>query len=197
MYRPRPGPPLNFDSGVAATNSTYSVLEGDEYASVWGYDMEPRFVYYKPKQVLLTATQWDHVNIYPTEELYIEAFKKLAKIYIAQKDYDNAAKWLSQMVFIEPNDLVLHDMLANCYIAKKEFPKAETEYSVAIALCRKMLEMEEDETNLKAIATLYSSRAEMYLLQGDKLKAISDANEALMKVPDFPKALEILKKPKP
>jgi len=27
---------------------------------------------------LLTATKWDHVNIYPTEQSYIDAFKKLA-----------------------------------------------------------------------------------------------------------------------
>jgi UDP-N-acetylmuramate-alanine ligase len=42
--------------------------------------MKPRFVYYQPKQVLLTATQWDHINIYPTEESYIQAFRELAKL---------------------------------------------------------------------------------------------------------------------
>lgn len=73
------GQQLNFDSGVRSTDSDYSVVEGDEYVSVWGFDMEPRFVYYKPNHTLITSAKWDHVNVYPMEESYVEAFKKLAK----------------------------------------------------------------------------------------------------------------------
>ncbi len=73
------GQQLNFDSGVRNTDSEYSVTEGDEYVSVWGFDMEPKFMYYNPTYTLVTSAKWDHVNIYPTEESYIEAFKKLAK----------------------------------------------------------------------------------------------------------------------
>lgn len=72
------GQPLNFESGVRSTDSEYSVVEGDEYVSVWGFDMEPRFIYYKPKFTLMTSAKWDHLNVYPTEESYIEAFNKLA-----------------------------------------------------------------------------------------------------------------------
>jgi len=73
------GQPLNFESGVRTTDSKYSVIEGDEYVSVWGFDMEPKFIYYKPKYTLVTSAKWDHLNVYPTEESYIEAFHKLMK----------------------------------------------------------------------------------------------------------------------
>lgn len=74
------GKPVDFTNGVHNSNSKYSVVEGDEYASAFGFDMEPRFVHYKPKYAVLSATKWDHLDLYKTEESYIEAFKKLAKL---------------------------------------------------------------------------------------------------------------------
>ncbi len=58
------------------SNSNWSVTEGDEYkASRW--DTGPKFKYYSPTHLLLTSVVWDHADVYPTEELYIDAFKKL------------------------------------------------------------------------------------------------------------------------
>ncbi len=71
------GQPIHFASGTRNTNSKYSVLEGDEFAAAFGYDNEPKFIYYKPKYSLITASQWDHLNLYPTEQSFIDAFKKL------------------------------------------------------------------------------------------------------------------------
>jgi UDP-N-acetylmuramate: L-alanyl-gamma-D-glutamyl-meso-diaminopimelate ligase len=54
----------------------WSVLEGDEYkTSRW--DNSPKFSHYSPTHLLLTAVKWDHADVYPTEESYFEAFKKL------------------------------------------------------------------------------------------------------------------------
>lgn len=74
------GQPLNFNSGVRYTDSKYSVAEGDEYVAAWGFDMEPKFMYYKPSHTIITSTRWDHLNIYPTLESYIDAFRKLIKL---------------------------------------------------------------------------------------------------------------------
>ncbi len=74
------GLPLNFEYGIRKTNSKYSVVEGDEYAASFGFDMSPKFLHYKPKHTIITAAQWDHVNMYPTEESYIDAYKKLSKL---------------------------------------------------------------------------------------------------------------------
>ncbi len=74
------GLPLNFETGIKKTNSKYSVVEGDEYAAAFGFDMSPKFLHYKPKHTILTATQWDHINLYHTEKDYINAYKNLAKL---------------------------------------------------------------------------------------------------------------------
>lgn len=74
------GLPLNFETGIKKTNSNYSVVEGDEYAAAFGFDMSPKFLHYKPKHTIMTAAQWDHVNLYDTEEKYINAYKDLAKL---------------------------------------------------------------------------------------------------------------------
>jgi UDP-N-acetylmuramate: L-alanyl-gamma-D-glutamyl-meso-diaminopimelate ligase len=86
------GLPLNFEYGIRKTNSKYSVVEGDEYAASFGFDMTPKFLHYNPKHTIITAAQWDHVNMYPTEESYIDAYKKLSKLV----EKNNGQLYLSQ-----------------------------------------------------------------------------------------------------
>jgi len=57
-------------------NSDYSILEGDEYKSA-RWDMRPKFAHYSPTHLLLTAIEWDHADIYKTEQDYVEAFDGL------------------------------------------------------------------------------------------------------------------------
>lgn len=62
----------------AADKGEWSIVEGDEYKSaIW--DEKPKFAYYKPTHLLLTSTNWDHADLYPTEKSYLDAFKKLVK----------------------------------------------------------------------------------------------------------------------
>ncbi|MBI4992914.1 MAG: hypothetical protein HZC26_02150 [Candidatus Magasanikbacteria bacterium] len=56
----------------------YSVLEGDEYKSS-RWDNRPKFAHYSPTHLLLTAVEWDHADVYPTEESYFAAFENLVK----------------------------------------------------------------------------------------------------------------------
>lgn len=57
-------------------NSSWSILEGDEYKSA-RWDNGPKFAHYKSKYLLLTAVSWDHADVYPTETSYFDAFKNL------------------------------------------------------------------------------------------------------------------------
>lgn len=67
-------PPL---PSAEMTDANWSILEGDEYkTSRW--DNGAKFFHYSPTHLLLTSAVWDHADVYPTEEAYIEAFKKLA-----------------------------------------------------------------------------------------------------------------------
>jgi len=58
---------LSDDSGIA-------VFEGDEYLSSV-LDPRPKFHLYRPHIAVITGISWDHMNVFPTEEEYIEQFR--------------------------------------------------------------------------------------------------------------------------
>ena len=60
-------------------DGAWNVLEGDEYKT-GKENPEAKFFSYKPTHLLLTGLAWDHFDMYPTEELYYEAFKKLMRL---------------------------------------------------------------------------------------------------------------------
>ncbi len=69
---------LNDMSAAELTNGKYSILEGDEYKSS-RWDNGPKFAHYSPTHLLLTSVVWDHADVYPTEESYVDAFANLLK----------------------------------------------------------------------------------------------------------------------
>ncbi len=50
------------------------ILEGDEYLSS-AIDRRPKFHLYQPHIAVLSGIAWDHINVFPTLENYIEQFK--------------------------------------------------------------------------------------------------------------------------
>ncbi len=52
-----------------------AVIEGDEYLSS-PIDRRPKFHLYKPNIALITGIAWDHINVFPTWDNYVEQFKK-------------------------------------------------------------------------------------------------------------------------
>lgn len=67
---------LSHDSAAKLTDSKWSVFEGDEYKSS-PTDKRAKFFHYKTTELLLTAVSWDHADLYPTEQEYFDAFRKL------------------------------------------------------------------------------------------------------------------------
>ncbi len=57
-----------------SANAPVAVIEGDEYLSS-PIDRRPKFHLYKPNIALLSGVAWDHINVFPTFENYIEQFK--------------------------------------------------------------------------------------------------------------------------
>jgi len=55
------------------------VIEGDEYDTAY-FDKHSKFLHYKPKYVILTYLEWDHVDIFPTFEKMISEFRSLLEI---------------------------------------------------------------------------------------------------------------------
>ncbi len=66
---------LNFKKG----NSSWMVLEGDEYPSAF-FDPLPKFLHYKPFAVLLTSLEYDHADVYPDLDALKSAFARLLKL---------------------------------------------------------------------------------------------------------------------
>ena len=63
-----------FDVMVKMTEENdFTVLEGDEYLSS-PIDRRPKFHLYKPNIALLSGIAWDHINVFPTYENYVEQF---------------------------------------------------------------------------------------------------------------------------
>ena len=63
-----------FDTMVHLTDyNDFIVLEGDEYLSS-AIDMRPKFHLYRPNIALLSGIAWDHINVFPTYENYVEQF---------------------------------------------------------------------------------------------------------------------------
>ncbi len=64
-----------FDTMVSLSHEAkIAIFEGDEYLSS-PIDLRPKFHWYKPNIALLSGVAWDHINVFPTWENYIEQFK--------------------------------------------------------------------------------------------------------------------------
>jgi len=63
-----------YDCMVKLTeDAPFMILEGDEYLSS-PIDRRPKFHLYKPHVALLSGIAWDHINVFPTFENYVEQF---------------------------------------------------------------------------------------------------------------------------
>lgn len=63
---------LSMDANIA-------VFEGDEYLTS-PLDSRPKFHLYHPHIAVLTGIAWDHINVFPTFESYIEQFAKFTEL---------------------------------------------------------------------------------------------------------------------
>ncbi len=64
-----------YDCMVQLTDSAkYMILEGDEYLSS-PIDLRPKFHLYKPNIALLSGIAWDHINVFPTFDHYVDQFR--------------------------------------------------------------------------------------------------------------------------
>ena len=52
------------------------ILEGDEYLAS-RLDPRPKFLHYQPHIAVITGISWDHINVFPTEDVYEEQFTAL------------------------------------------------------------------------------------------------------------------------
>lgn len=80
-----------FDTMVKLTeNAKFCIIEGDEYLSSPD-DRRPKFHLYKPNVALISGIAWDHINVFPTFEIYCEQFRIFADLI----EQNGALIWFS------------------------------------------------------------------------------------------------------
>jgi len=62
------------------------VLEGDEYLTS-PIDRRPKFHLYQPTIGIISGIAWDHINVFPTFEFYVEQFKIFAEMIPEEGEY--------------------------------------------------------------------------------------------------------------
>jgi UDP-N-acetylmuramate: L-alanyl-gamma-D-glutamyl-meso-diaminopimelate ligase len=69
-----------FDISVRLSDSAkIMILEGDEYPDS-AIGNIPKFHIYRPDIALLSGIAWDHINVFPTFESYINSFKQFIEL---------------------------------------------------------------------------------------------------------------------
>jgi UDP-N-acetylmuramate: L-alanyl-gamma-D-glutamyl-meso-diaminopimelate ligase len=73
------GVPVALGQGYRIGKGDDFVIEGDEYDTAF-FDKGPKFVHYRPKTVILTSVELDHVDIFPSFDAVRDTFKKLVAL---------------------------------------------------------------------------------------------------------------------
>ncbi len=56
----------------------YAVFEGDEYLTS-PLDPRSKFLWYKPHVAIMTGIAWDHINVFPTWDSYVDTFRQFTR----------------------------------------------------------------------------------------------------------------------
>ena len=95
-----------FETMVKLTNDApIIILEGDEYLSS-PIDRRPKFHLYKPHIAVISGIAWDHINVFPTFEIYLEQFRIFKKMIQETLIYCSEDEEISKLV-IEENSCEL------------------------------------------------------------------------------------------
>lgn len=68
-----------FETSVKITeDAPLIILEGDEYLAS-PIHRESKFLFYQPHVALISGVAWDHINVFPDYEEYVEQFNRFAR----------------------------------------------------------------------------------------------------------------------
>lgn len=101
------GIPKNFEKSFRNPAKETFVIEGDEYDTAY-FDKVPKFIHYKPQQVILTSVEFDHADIYKDLDHVKSAFRKLMELIPAD---GNFVYW--------GDDANVNDVAKTCQIKNK------------------------------------------------------------------------------
>ncbi|MES2381143.1 MAG: Mur ligase family protein [Bacteroidota bacterium] len=95
-----------------------AVFEGDEYLTS-ALDLRPKFHVYKANIGIITGIAWDHINVFPTFENYIEQFK------IFVEDIDSTGS-----IIYSANDNEVNKLIDSADVKAKKIPYVTPPFEV-------------------------------------------------------------------
>lgn len=110
-----------FETMVRLSNAPLMVIEGDEYLSS-PIDRRAKFLHYHPHIAIITGIAWDHINVFPTFEEYLQPFGKLLDtmepegnlIYFEQdENLRNTIKSSKSNIYATPYQAIEHKVVDN------------------------------------------------------------------------------------
>ncbi|MBX7141182.1 MAG: peptidoglycan synthetase [Chitinophagales bacterium] len=95
------------------------ILEGDEYPDS-AINKIPKFHVYQPNLALISGVAWDHINMFPTFEIYVDQFRKFVQLI----PFDGALVYNSE-------DRDLKVIVKNCNPDIRKIPYHLPPYEIA------------------------------------------------------------------
>lgn len=113
-----------FDTMVKITpDAEFMLIEGDEYLSS-PIDRRPKFHLYKPNIALISGIAWDHINVFPTFQTYLNQFSTFIDLIEP-----------GGALVYNADDQVVADLVAQSKNTIKQFPYYTPAYHVADGTC--------------------------------------------------------------
>lgn len=125
-----------FDTMVSLSNAPIAIFEGDEYLSS-PIDRRPKFHLYHPHVAVISGIAWDHINVFPTFDNYVEQFQIFADMVEPNGDFiyfegdenlQNIAKSVRSDVSVTPYTSLPHQVRDG--ITYLETPQGEMALSI-------------------------------------------------------------------
>jgi UDP-N-acetylmuramate: L-alanyl-gamma-D-glutamyl-meso-diaminopimelate ligase len=123
-----------FDTMVRLSNDAeIAVFEGDEYPSS-ALDLRPKFHLYCPHIALITGIAWDHINVFPDFDTYVEQFRLFTELIEPGGElfYDADDKILKRICENADCRTQAYSMHPHCLCNEKTFLVAEQEQTVEV-----------------------------------------------------------------
>ena len=100
------------------SENEFMLIEGDEYLSS-ALDLRPKFHLYQPNIALLSGIAWDHINVFPTFDNYVEQFR----IFV-----DKIVN--GGILIYNEEDAVINEIVENTKNPIRKLPYTTPEYSI-------------------------------------------------------------------
>jgi UDP-N-acetylmuramate: L-alanyl-gamma-D-glutamyl-meso-diaminopimelate ligase len=99
-------------------DADFILIEGDEYLSS-AIDRRPKFLWYKPNIALISGIAWDHINVFHSEDIYVDQFRQFIEAIIPGGSLTYYFK-----------DSTLNALVDSMAVPIRKFPYAEAAHEI-------------------------------------------------------------------